>query len=83
MKQIRQLENGCDISGIRAQHVLQILIRDNAWELKSANLKEYIEFLVVKNYFSVSYEQHQNGPAESSINSIMLLNIEHNWLSLD
>ena len=46
----------------------------NAGELKSSDLKAYIESLGVKIYFSMAYEQHQNGPAKSSINSIMLLN---------
>ena len=64
----------CEISQLRAQHVLQILIRDQAGELKSADLKEYIESLGVQNYFSVAYEQYQNGLAESSIIPIMLLN---------
>ena len=64
----------CDIANIRARHVLQILIRDNAGELKSAGLKAYIESLGVKNYFSVAYKQYQSGPAESSINSLMTLN---------
>ena len=48
----------CDIANIRARHVLQILIRDNAEELKSADLNTYIESLGVKNYFSVAYEQY-------------------------
>ena len=54
--------------------MLQILTRKQAGELKSADLKEYNESLGVKNYLSVAYEQYQNGPAESAINSIMLLN---------
>ena len=66
----------CDIANIRARHVLQILIRDNAGELKSADFSTFIESLGVKNYFSVAYEQYQNGPpgpAESSIHSLSLL----------
>ena len=55
--------------------MLQILIRNNSGELKSSDLKAYyIEALGVQDYFSRAYVQHQNGPAESSINSIMLLN---------
>ena len=64
----------CDIANIRARHVLQILIRVNAGELKSADLNTYMESVDVKNYFSVAYEQYQNGPAESSINSLVTLN---------
>ena len=54
--------------------MLQRLIRDNAGELKSADLKEYIESFGVKlliSHFLVANEQHQNVPAESLINSIM------------
>ena len=63
----------CDIANIRARHVLQILIRDDAGELKSADLNTYIESLGVKNYVSVAYEQYQNGQSESTINSLMIL----------
>ena len=62
-----------DIVEIRIRHPLQIVIRDNAGELKSKDLIEFIEGLGSKNYYSVSYEQWQNGLAESSINSLMLL----------
>ena len=51
-----------------------VLIRDQAREMKNADLKECIESLSVQNNFLVAYGQYQNGPAESSINSIMLLN---------
>ena len=72
---MRQLENGYAIyHNSRARHVLQILKQDQAGEVKGADLKEHIESPGVQNYFSVAYEQYQNGPAESSINSITLLN---------
>ena len=68
-------ENGkCAIANIRVQHLLQILIRDNAGELKSADLNAYVQSLDVKNYFSVAYEQYQNGSAEPTIDSLMILN---------
>ena len=35
-----------------------------AGELKSADLREYTESLGVMTFFSVAYEQRQNGPAE-------------------
>ena len=41
----------CDIANIRARHVLQILIRDNAGELKSADLNTYIESSGVRTIF--------------------------------
>ena len=62
-----------DVVEIRIRNPLQIVIRDNAGELKSKSLKEFIESLGSKNYYSVAYEQWQNGLAESSINSLMLL----------
>ena len=34
---------------------------------------QHIESLGVKNYFLVAYEQYQNGPAESMIDSLMIL----------
>jgi hypothetical protein len=49
------------------------MIRDNAGELKSKDLTDHIESLGFKNYYSVAYEQWQNGLSESSINSLMLL----------
>ena len=36
--------------------MLQILIRDQARELKSEDLQTYIEPLGAQNYFSVAYE---------------------------
>ena len=66
----------------RGRKNLQILVRDNAGELKSADLMQYIESLGAKNYFSMAYEQHQNGQAESSINSIMLLNT-NGWVGIN
>ena len=57
----------CDIVEIRARHLLQIVIRNNAGELKSQALKDYIESIRAKDYFSVAYEQWQNGLAESLI----------------
>ena len=62
-----------DVVEIRIRNPLQIVIRDNAGELKSKQLKEFIESLGSQNYYSVAYEQWQNGLAESSINSLMLL----------
>ena len=62
--------------------MLQILILDKSVELESADLKAYIESLGVQDYLSVAYEQYQNGLAESSINSIMLM-IICKWLGQD
>ena len=54
--------------------MLQIWIRDNAGELRSADLRAYIESLGKQDYFSVAHEQYQNGLAESTINLPMILN---------
>ena len=62
-----------DIVDIRDRHKLEVIIRDNAGELKSKDLTEHIETLGFKNYFSVAYEQWQNGLSESSIKSLGLL----------
>ena len=64
------------MANIKARHVLQILIRDNAGELKSEYLNAYIDTIIeslgVKNYFSVAYEQYQNGSAEPTIDSLII-----------
>ena len=62
-----------DIADIRDRHRLEIIIRDNASELRSKDLTDYLEGLGMKNYFSAAYEQWQNGLAESSIKSLNLL----------
>jgi hypothetical protein len=46
-------------------------MRDNAGENKSMEIQEFFESIGVKNYFSTPHEQWQNGPAETTINSIM------------
>ena len=69
-----------DVVDIRDKHSLEILIRDNAGELKSKDLNDFIESLGLKNYFSVAYEQWQNGLSESSIRSLNLL-VRARWLS--
>ena len=47
----------CRIANIRVRHVLQIMIWDNAGEVKSAYLNAYIESLGgVKDYFSLANE---------------------------
>ena len=46
----------------------------NRTQLKSAEEFIQVESLGVQNNVSVACEQYQNRPAESSINSVMLLN---------
>jgi hypothetical protein len=62
-----------DMADIRDRHKLEVIIRDNASELKSEDLTDHLESLGFKNYYSAAYEQWQNGLAESSINSLNLL----------
>ena len=62
-----------DISDISEQHPIKMIIRDNAGEFRSKDINEFVESIGAKNYFSIAYEQWQNGLAESSINSLMTL----------
>ena len=62
-----------DIVDIRDRHPLEVIIRDNAGELRSKDINDHIVSLGFKNYFSVAYEQWQNGLSESSIKSLGLL----------
>jgi hypothetical protein len=62
-----------DIADLRAKHKLVVFVRDNAGENKSKDNKEFFESVGVRNHFSTAHEQWQNGPAEATINSIMLL----------
>ena len=45
-----------DIADIRDRHRLEIIIRDNASELRSKDLTDYLEGLGMKNYYSAAYE---------------------------
>ncbi len=55
-----------DIADLRARHKLVVFIRDNAGENESQEIKEFFGTASTK-------EQWQNGVAESTTNSIMLL----------
>ncbi len=48
-------------------------MRYNAGENKSQEFQEFFESVGVRNHFSMPKEQWQNGAAESTINSIMLI----------
>ena len=72
----------CDIANIRARDVLQILIRDNAGELKSADLNTYIESLGVRTIF----QWHMSNTRMDRLNHRSILScfwVEHKWLSRD
>ena len=62
-----------DIAELRQKHTLVVVMRDNAGEGKSHEAKEFFESVGVKNYYSTSYEQWQNGLAEAAINSLMMI----------
>ena len=62
-----------DIADLRLKHKLVVVMRDNAGENKSQAIIDFFESVGVKNYFSTSHEQWQNGLAEAAINSIMMI----------
>ena len=56
-----------DISRIRALHPLRGLMRDNANENQSADLRKFCEERGIAERYSTPYEQWQDGAAEVSI----------------
>jgi hypothetical protein len=62
-----------DIADLRQKHKLLVVMRDNAGENKSQEVVDFFESMGVKNYYSTSHEQWQNGLPESAINSVMML----------
>ncbi len=62
-----------DVTDIHQKHDLVVVMRGNAGENKSHEIIEFIRSTGARNHFSSSYEQWQNGLAESAINSIMRL----------
>ena len=62
-----------DIAILRQKHKLLVVMRDNAGENKSQEVVDFFESMGVKNYYSTSHEQWQNGLPEAAINSVMML----------
>ncbi len=62
-----------DIADLRQKHKLLVVMRDNAGENKSQEVVDFFESMGVKNYYSTSHEQWQNGLLESAINSVLML----------
>jgi hypothetical protein len=62
-----------DIADLQAKHRFVGVVRDNASEKKSHEIKEFFQSKGIWNHVSTPREQLQNGPAESTINSIMLI----------
>ena len=58
---------------IRAKHRLVVLMRDNAGKYKSEEIIQFLDSKGFRSHFSTPKEQWQNGAAESTINSIMLI----------
>ena len=62
-----------DIAILGQKHKLLVVMRDNAGENKSQEVVDFFESMRVKNYYSTSHEQWQNGLPEAAINSVMIL----------
>ena len=62
-----------DIADLRTKHKLVVLMRDNASEYKSEEVMQFLEERGIRSHFSTPKEQWQNGAAESTISSIMLI----------
>jgi hypothetical protein len=62
-----------DIADLRQTYQVVCVMRDNAGENRSNEVFEFLNSHGIRSYFSDAYEQWQNGSAESSIDSIMLL----------
>jgi hypothetical protein len=62
-----------DIADLRQTYQVVCVMRDNSGENRSNNVFEFLNSHGIRSHFSEAYEQWQNGSAESSIDSIMLL----------
>ncbi len=58
---------------LRTKHKLVLMMRDNASEYKSVKMMQFLESRGIRCHFSTPKEQWQNGAAESTINSIMMI----------
>ena len=62
-----------NIADLRAKHKLVMLMRDNAGKYKSEEIMQFLDSKGIRSLFSTPKEQMQNGAAEPTINSIMLV----------
>ncbi len=62
-----------EIADVRIHCPLIMVVRDNSGENTSKELNDFFKSHGVKNYFSTSYEQWQNGLAESSVGILQIL----------
>ena len=61
------------IADLLAKHKLVVLMLDNAGEYISEEIMQFLDSNGIRSHFSTPKEQWQNGKAESTINSIMLV----------
>ena len=50
-----------------------VVMRDNAGENKSKEISDFFTSMMVQNYYSTSYEPHQDGLAEGGVKSVFTL----------
>ncbi len=62
-----------EIADVQKDHPVLMVVRDKAGENTSKELNDYFTKCGVKNDFSTSYEQWQNGLAEASVGSVTML----------
>jgi hypothetical protein len=70
---VKRWNSDRDIADLRAKHRLMVVVCDNASENKSQEIKEHNGSNGIRNHFTTLREQWQNGSAESTIDSIMLI----------
>ena len=64
-----------DIADLRAKHKLVVSMRDNAGDYKSGEIMQFLDSKGIRSHFihQKNNNEQQNGPEESTINSIMLV----------
>ena len=62
-----------EIADLREKYPLLVVMRDNAKENSSKAICDYFTSMGVKNYYSAGYEPWQDGLAEASIKSTIML----------
>ena len=62
-----------DIADLLAKHKLVVFMLDNAGEYISEEIMQFLDSKGIRGHFSTPKEPWQNGEAESTINSIMLV----------
>ncbi len=62
-----------DIADLRQKYQVVCVMKDNAGKTRQKEIAEFSNSHVIRSHFSESYEQWQNGSAESTISSNMML----------